>query len=243
MLYFVTHCFFYKQAKQCIKTGQVFSWNWALENPTPPLFGRQAIQHKYIPHTDDDLAFDDCIDNFNPQASTQWDGLRHISQVTVGKFYNGVTPQEVTDGVSGRLGIQHMAERGIAGRAVLLDFARWAEEHRPDYNPLERQEITVEELQEVADAQGVTFKQGDILLVRVGWMAAYEKEGHRLAEMMDLTHPECAGVKACPETFKWVWDNHFAAVCSDNFPFEAFPPKWEESCRKSPFLTLRIRSF
>ena len=54
--------------------------------------------------------------------------------------------------------------------------------------------------------------------------------------MMDLEHPECAGVKACEETFRWIWDNHFAAVGSDNFPFEAFPPTWEKSCRKFSFL-------
>ena len=73
-------------------------------------------------------------------------------------------------------------------------------------------------------------------------MAAYEKERHRLHEMMDLEHPECAGVKACEDTFRWIWDNHFAAVGCDNFPFEAFPPKWEESCRKC-FYYFRNRCF
>lgn len=170
--------------------------------------------------------------DFNPQSSSQWDGLRHIAHFPAKKFYNGVPPEDIVNGTSDRLGIHHMARRGIAGRAVLLDFGRWAKTHRPDFNPLKREEITVDELKQVAEAQGVQFKTGDILLVRVGWIEAYEKEGHKLAEMTDLKWPECAGVKACEETYRWIWDNHFAAVASDNFPFEAFPPKsWDESCR------------
>jgi hypothetical protein len=54
-----------------------------------------------------------------------------------------------------------------------------------------------------------------------------------------LKNPECAGVKACDDTFRWIWNHHFAAVGSDNFPFEAFPPKdWNKSCRK--FFTTKI---
>ncbi|KAI7859622.1 hypothetical protein BDC45DRAFT_601831 [Circinella umbellata] len=224
-----------KEAGQCIKSGKVFALNWELEKPNPPLFGRQTIKHNLHPHTAENISFDDSYDTFNPQSSSQWDGLRHICHMPTKTFYNGIKPDEIVKGESGRLGVHHMARRGIAGRAVLLDYARWAEKHRPDFNPLIRSEIPVEELKQVAEAQNVTFKKGDILLVRVGWMAAYEKERHRLHEMMDLEHPECAGVKACEETFRWIWDNHFAAVGSDNFPFEAFPPTWEKSCH-SQFL-------
>ncbi|KAI9250942.1 hypothetical protein BDA99DRAFT_522269 [Phascolomyces articulosus] len=218
------------EAGKCIKKGKVFALNWELEKPNPPLFGRQQIQHNLHPHSAENVSFDDSYDNFNPQSSSQWDGLCHISHLPTATFYNGIKPEEVIGRKSDRLGIHHMARRGIAGRAVLLDYARWAARHRPEFNPLVRTEIPVEELKQVAEAQGVTFKKGDILLIRVGWISAYEKEGHRLHEMMDLKSPECAGVKACEDTFRWIWENHFSAVGCDNFPFEAFPPKWEESC-------------
>jgi kynurenine formamidase len=127
-----------------------------------------------------------------------------------------------------------MARRGIAGRAVLLDYGRWALKNNPEFNPFKRTEITVQELDQVAEAQGVTFEHGDILLVRIGWMEAYERYGDDVKDHIDdMVNPSCAGVKACQETFKWIWDHHFAAVGSDNFPFEAFPPEdWATSCRK-----------
>lgn len=182
------------------------------------------------------MAFDDCYNNFNTQSSSQWDGLRHVSHLGAGKFYNGVDPQQITSDTAesnDRLGIHHLARRGIAGRAVLLDYGRWALKNNPEFDPFKRIEITVQELEQVAEAQGVTFEPADILLVRTGWMAQYERYGEEVKNHIDdMENPSCAGVKACEETFRWIWDHHFAAVGSDNFPFEAFPPKaWEDSCR------------
>lgn len=183
------------------------------------------------------MAFDDCYNNFNTQSSTQWDGLRHVAHLSSGQFYNGVKTSEVardTPDSNGRLAIHHMARRGIAGRAVLLDYGRWAAKNNPSFDPFERIEITVEELDKVAKAQGVQFEIGDILMVRTGWMEAFERYGDKVKEkIVDLENPSCAGVKACEDTFRWIWDHHFAAVASDNFPFEAFPPTdWTKSCRK-----------
>jgi hypothetical protein len=183
------------------------------------------------------LIIDDCYDNFNTQSSTQWDGLRHFTHVGSGSFYNGVTPAEVARGnpeSNDRLAIHHMARRGIAGRAVLLDYGRWAAKYNPKFNPFDRYEITVDELDKVASSQGVIFEEGDILLVRTGWMQTYESYGNRIIERLpDLVNPPCAGVKACEETLRWIWDHHFAAVASDNFSFEASPiTEWEISCRK-----------
>lgn len=89
-------------------------------------------------------------------------------------------------------------------------------------------------MDKVAEAQGVKFEIGDILMVRTGWMEAYEGFGDQVKEKIaDLENPSCAGVKACEDTFRWIWDHHFSAVASDNFPFEAFPPTdWKKSCRK-----------
>lgn len=127
-----------------------------------------------------------------------------------------------------------MARRGIAGRAVLLDYGRWAKKNNPTFDPFERYEISVEELDQVAEAQGVKFEVGDILLIRTGWMESYESYGEKITEKItDLVNPSSCGVKACDETFKWIWNHHFAAVGSDNFAFEAFPPTdWAKSCRK-----------
>lgn len=208
-----------------------------MESPNPALFGRTHINHTYKAVIPNDLGFDDCYSNFNTQSSTQWDGLRHIAHLGSGQFYNGVKTSEVLRDLpesNSRLAVHHMARRGIAGRAVLLDYARWARVHNPDFDPFVRSEITVQVLDEIAKNQGVVFQHGDILLIHTGWLETYERHGEKAKDFItDLENPECAGIKACEDTFRWVWDHHFAAVASDNFALEAFPPKdWTASCRK-----------
>ncbi|CDH53734.1 cyclase protein [Lichtheimia corymbifera JMRC:FSU:9682] len=220
-----------KAAQENVKRGAVFSLNWHLESPSPPLFNRTSIQH-HIRDRGSSKKFDDVYDNFNTQSSTQFDGLRHVCHMSSGRFYNNVSADDIVGPNStGRLGIHHMAQRGIAGRGVLLDYGRWCERNGKQVNPLSRHVITVNELEQVAKDQEVEFQKGDILLLRTGWMAAYEREGDRLSDIMDLAKPECIGVEACQDTYRWVWNNRFAAVAGDHVAFEAFPPKdWNDSC-------------
>jgi hypothetical protein len=160
--------------------------------------------------------------------------LCHVAHLSSGKFYNNVDPTEIGENGKGRLGIHHMARKGVATRAVLLDFGRWAK-NRPDFDPFARVEVTVEELELVAKAQNVTFQKGDVLLVRFGWTEKYEALGEKIKEAIpDPNSPVACGIKACPETFAWIWNNHFSAVAGDNPAFEVFPPTdWNTSCRKS----------
>ncbi|KAI8147381.1 putative cyclase-domain-containing protein [Fennellomyces sp. T-0311] len=205
--------------------GRVFSLNWDLDKPEPALFKRTNLVHsieqlsigKKLPIP----VFDDKYTSFNTQTSTQWDGLSHFPFTSdkLCRFYNGVTAKDINDPNCDRLGIHHIAQRGIVGRAVLLDYARWA---GSSYNPLARTEITVDELEQVAKAQKVKFLEGDILLIRTGWMEAHEK-----AKDFDPMNPTCAGIKACQETFRWLWNNRFSAIAADNFPVEAFPFDWD----------------
>ncbi|KAI7889112.1 uncharacterized protein EV154DRAFT_424580 [Mucor mucedo] len=225
-------------AAKCIKRGAVFSLNWKLESPNPALFGRSHVEHTYNAIIPNNLGFDDCYHNFNTQSSTQWDGLRHFAHLGSGQFYNGVKSSEIVKGndeTNNRLGIHHMARRGIAGRAVLLDYARWARQHVSDFDPFVRSEITVQVLDQIAEAQGVVFQDGDILLIHTGWLETYERHGDKVKDLIkDLENPSCVGVKACEDTFRWFWDHHFAAVASDNFSFEACPLlDYVKSCRKN----------
>ena len=55
------------------------------------------------------------------EQSSQWDGLRHFSQTVPGQservFYGGVTSQEINDRQNDRIGMQHWAREGIAGKS------------------------------------------------------------------------------------------------------------------------------
>ncbi|RCI06192.1 hypothetical protein CU098_013745, partial [Rhizopus stolonifer] len=214
------------KASKCICRGAIFPLNWKLESPNPPLYGRTEIPHTYKSLYPGDLAYDDIL-TLNTQASTQWDGLRHVAHLPSGLYYNGIKPSDIAKGsaqANGRL--------GIAGRAVLLDYGRWAAKHKPDFDPFEKIEIPVEELDQVAAEQGVTFETGDILLLRTGCIEAYERYGEKVADKIkDLNNPDAAGVKSGEETHKWLWNHHFATVASDNIAFEAYPVSdWTTSC-------------
>jgi hypothetical protein len=109
-------------AAKFVRKGAVFALNLRIDEPNPPLYGRGAVKVTLLERPS---GRDDYMDNFYPQASSQWDSLRHILHPREG-FYNGTRREEVISG-GGRLGIENMAERGIAGRGVLLDVARYLE--------------------------------------------------------------------------------------------------------------------
>lgn len=113
-------------AARLIEDGQVFSLNWEMELPNPPLFNRAAFRHTIKRRRQN--VFDDVYDNFNTQISSQWDGLRHNGHRRYG-FYNGVTEEQIMGEGDARNGIEHWARSGIAGRGVLIDFPRFAAAH------------------------------------------------------------------------------------------------------------------
>ena len=77
---------------------------------SPPLFDRTATVHRVI-EVPGDPGLDDALDNFNPQASSQWDSLAHVPYAP-DTFYNGATLEDVLRG--GRNTVDHWARRGIA---------------------------------------------------------------------------------------------------------------------------------
>jgi hypothetical protein len=208
-------------AARLVQHGQVFALNWELELPHPPLFKRQELRHTIQRRRHN--VHDDVYDNFNTQSSSQWDGLTHYGHREHG-FYNGVTEADVTGKEGTRNGIEHWARRGIAGRGVLLDYARFAAQHGIAFAPNERYTITAAQLQAAADWQGVRFQIGDILLLRTGWVGWYNRlsEEQRAA----LAQPGAlavAGLEQSEDSLRFLWDHHFAAIACDNPPFEAFP--------------------
>lgn len=72
--------------------------------------------------------------------------------------------------------------------------------------------------------QDVTFRGGDILLIRTGWLEAYQAlsdaEKHALPERE--IRASC-GVEASEETVRWHWERAFAAVASDTVAYEVWP--------------------
>lgn len=107
---------------------------------------------------------DDYVTGF-AQAGTHCDALGHVWFDDM--LWNGF-PASSTNGGMTRAGIVPIAERGIVGRGVLLDIARFRGKAA-----LERAEtFTHHDLMECARAQGVDILPRSILLVRTGWVGA-----------------------------------------------------------------------
>ncbi len=209
-----------------VRKGAAFPLNLRIDRPDPPLYGRGRVRHTITGEGGDGR--DDYLDNFWPQASSQWDSLRHIRHPEYG-WYNGVRDDEIVAGDGGKLGIDTMAGRGIAGRGVLLDVARHfaARKRWLDYSTPEL--ITTDDLEACAQAQGVEVQTGDVLLVRTGWLAWYLSEAtpEVREEISDRGRLKAPGLGPAEEMAAWLWDRHVAAVAADNPALEAWPPRPE----------------
>ena len=199
-----------------IRTGERVNLSLPLDLPTPPFFGRTPLRHEIFRHSE--LVLDDVMDNFFPQASSQWDGLRHRKDPDAG-FYNGVSEEEAGAGGS-RLGVENWAQQGIVGRGVLLDLPRFG--GIDDYDPFVPHRIDVRMINRVLDAERVVLSDGDILLVRTGYMGAYLAApiGDR-GLLRDKV--SSAGLDAAEEMAEFLWDNRIAAAAGDNPGLEALP--------------------
>ena len=209
-------------AARLARTGKRFGLNWSMELPDPPLFFRQKTEHGVLnkrPFVNDDL-----YTTLNPQSSSHWDGFTHYGSQEHQCFFMGVQPEEITGKPGTRNGIQAWAERGMAGRGVLLDYRRWADENGIDYSPGDREAITVAGLLEVATEQGISFQPGDILIVRTGFTRWYLSLSEDERAALAKGPHTFAGVAQGHETLRFLWDNHFAAVAGDAPSFEAWPP-------------------
>jgi len=211
------------EAAKLVRTGAVVPLNLRIDEPNPPLFGRGAP--KQVMHVGP-VSRDDYLDNFYPQASSQWDSMRHTMHPQHG-FYNGTTPEEIIEG-GGKLGIENMARRGIAGRGVLLDAARYLDSVGMPLDCATYSIITKETLEACAKAQRVEVRTGDVLLIRTGWLTWYlndataEQKQYIAGDAM--TQLQAPRIGPDEEMAAFLWDLHVAAVAADNPSLEAWPP-------------------
>lgn len=213
-------------AARLIRTGKVFRLDLPLEIPSPALFRRQSFSHHII---GSGVARDDYVDQFYLQSSSQWDGLTHIAHPEHG-FYNHTPAEAITGGEDTRLGIEHWARRGIVGRAVLADVARYCERQGRPLDALGPTRVPLADVEATLASQNVSLHAGDILLLRFGWTAAYRAldETGRVELAAQRMRAPAVGLDQSPEMAAYLWDQHIAAVASDAPSVEAFPPKsWE----------------
>jgi len=208
------------------RTGERFQLDWSLDKPRFPSPGRRTMDHKVI--CTDGPEWWGCDDeiHINTQSSSQWDGFKHCA-TKEGVLYGGLKLEEVSSGKEKmRNGTHHWVEAGgLAGRGVLLDWARWrllTNQSLPA--ACTPHNIPVSELASVAEFQHTVLKPGDVLFVRFGFTAWYDGASDQERKFAFRENgSQWIGVLANEESKRWIWNNHFAAVVGDNPAFEQCP--------------------
>lgn len=204
--------------------GTVVNLNLPLGEPQPQFWAqRPALEHHVIRKRN---IRDDVLERFAMQGGTQWDGLRHQRYRQFG-FYGGRQDKEIDEG--GELGIGRWAERGIMARGVFADVASYLEARDQPLDPQQRFGITGQLLEVVLAEHGTALSDGDILLIRTGWLSWYRglpsDERAALATRLVEEPAEIAlpGIDPGVETSAWLWNHRVAAVALDNPTAETVP--------------------
>ncbi|RFU25795.1 hypothetical protein B7463_g10546, partial [Scytalidium lignicola] len=200
-----------KEAVLSVVTGQVIPLNLPFDNPSPPCYGRAAFQHNVVQL--DKHAFDETY-------TTATDILGH--------------------GKSHKCGIQAWANHGIVGRAILLDYGRYAESNNIEVEYYDNYKITYNDLVNVAKSQridlrperdGGDIKPADILLIRSGFLkhdrAVSEEVRVKIHGRPTIFGPSegqrYIGVEQSDQVLDLLHDCYFSAVAGDQPAFEAWP--------------------
>jgi kynurenine formamidase len=226
-----------KAAAETVQSGKLFNLglNFDKDGPqpggggrfNPKLYATDLFTPLNPAHPS--ARYSDDVIHMPLQAATQWDALGHVHYD--GVLYNDCKACDtLTEKGASRLGVEHLASPGIMSRGVLIDVARHKGVERlpTDYA------VTVDDLNAVCAAQGVTMAAGDIILVRTGHIKVFTEDQNRTGFMgmqPGLSH-HCA---------EWVHDKSLAAVCADNMAVEILHPEGMTSEMPLAFHMLCLR--
>ncbi|HVW34336.1 MAG TPA: cyclase family protein [Acidimicrobiia bacterium] len=220
-----------RAAASCVRDGRVFPLNLPVNLPSGRPIGRP--EHAKTAHIRN-MSFDGIVVNDDhivlaTQGSSQWDSFVHVGAEEEGQpgvFYNGVGKEAVgEDGYVHRNGIDKIAQRGIAGRGLLLDVARLVAGGASDPLPADHV-IDEAELSACLRHQGAEIRPGDIVCLRTGWVEAYlDADEAGRAELMEpvgwTMAPASPGIT--PDLAPLARHQQWAAVVADNLAVEASP--------------------
>ncbi len=203
-------------AAALVRRGTVFNLDYPLNTFVPSLAGtRPPTEHHMFSNNPNHR--DDWVDSFYLQSTSQVDGLRHIRHPEHG-FYGGVADEKIVVGQPD-LGIHLLAEKGIVGRGVLLDAARYFAGRGEPIEYGSRRAFAPSDLDDMAAHFGVELRSGDILLLRTGfsehWLAATPEE--RAAKRGG------PGLRQSEEMVAWLWDHQISIAAADNGGLEVSP--------------------
>jgi kynurenine formamidase len=182
--------------------------------PIPTMHGRDREPNLMVR--------DDKLDEFYLQCSSQWDGLTHMGDLQHG-FYNGVTREQATHGPESRNGIDRVAEFGLASRCVLVDVVRDFAAQGRAWDPMAHQTVSAADLEASLKRHKTELRQGDVLLVRMGWVAAFRAEKDLDKRDNLLRAWRYSGLSGDEDMWEFLWDHRVAALATDTVTVEVWP--------------------
>ncbi|MDM5198981.1 cyclase family protein [Fictibacillus enclensis] len=198
-----------------IKDGSVFTLGQLIRDPEGDLLGTERRPTGYHMLLDEignsgGVDYADDLMYIYTHGTTHIDALGHVWYDD--QSYNGHEKPTGTGGLP-RNGIHLAAKKGIVGRAVLLDVARykgvdWIREGA---------EITLEDLLNTAAHQNVTLNKHDILLVRTGFYLNFVKNGYHAYFQNGLKEP---GITYTDELVRWFYDQEIPVYGTDTLGSE-----------------------
>lgn len=113
---------------------------------------------------------------------------------------------------------------GITGRGVLLDWYSWARNNNITLSPFQTGAVELSHLKSIIAENNITLRPADILFIRVGFTAEYNKLSvEQQANFPNRSPGGLLGLEANRESLRWLWENQFAAIASDAAGFERGP--------------------
>ncbi len=217
-------------ASRLVLSGEVFSLNLDLSVIDPPLFGRGALRHTVIDEGTG-YSFDDKLDNYYPQLSSQWDSLAHVGYGP-NSFYNGATASEVAHGEKNT--IEHWARKGIAGRGVVLDIDALYGGAGDGFDPGETIRIPVADLERARRLAKIDWTPGDVVLLHTGFLEWYLRQSSDIrASLASTDRFPSIGLEQGSEMLAYLWDAGISGIAADNPAVEATP--FEEDRTSWPY--------
>jgi len=203
-------------AAKLVRQGKVFTLQlpFAQKSGDPNWPGRTSAQHFMVndkgtyfgetaPKYPGDAEFADDYLCTYVQGTTQYDALGHVWIEDL--LWNGFPAQSTIGGLS-KASIEPIANHGIVGRGVLLDMARLKSKEVLDRG----EPIEAEDLEAAARSEGVSVEEGDIVLIRTGFLAAHLDE--LIHNQEELQEP---GLVYSRELVEWFYDHKIANLVTD----------------------------
>ncbi|MFC7959060.1 cyclase family protein [Rhodococcoides kroppenstedtii] len=204
-----------------IKTGSVFTLQRLIGDPKgdPVWPGRSpAVRSQLLDESswdnDDAPQFpgglhyaDDTINAFL-QGSTQYDALGHVWYD--GLLWNGYDARGTVGGLS-KASVEPIAARGVAGRGILLDLARFRGKDHLDKG----ETFTHEDLVACAESQGTPIEPRDVLIIRTNFLQLFFEQGDAFYE--GFVEP---GLVYSPELVEWFQQMEIPNLVTDTIANE-----------------------